>query len=117
MLGVVMLTNPSLLFPSLGDKFSYDSEKYPHFYLGVLVGLFGSLSSGFAYLMMRRMGTNIHSLHGPLYFGTFNVTTCYITSLSIGEQVMEPYSKQGLILLTLVGIFGWIAQEGVSKAM
>ena len=67
--------------------------------------------------MMRRMGTNIHSLHGPLYFGTFNVTACYMTSVVIGEQVMEPYSKQGLMLLSLVGIFGWIAQEGVSKAM
>lgn len=112
-----MLCNPSLVFPFLKDQISYDSEKYPHFYLGVLVGLSGSLSSGFAYLMMRKMGTNIQRLHGPLYFGTFNVTTCYMTSLVIGEQVMEPYSKQGLTLLTLIGIFGWLAQEGVSKAM
>ena len=104
-----MLSNPSLIFPFVEDSKSYDLEQYPYFYVGIIVGLCGSLSSGFAYLMMRKMGTNVHSLHGPLYFGTFNVSACFMTSVLTGDHVSEPFTHQGLMLLTLVGLFGWLA--------
>ena len=67
--------------------------------------------------MMRRMGTGIHALQGPLYFGAFNVISCHMMVQATGERIVEPYSFEGAILLTLLGLFGWLAQTGVSKAM
>jgi hypothetical protein len=119
MFGVLLLANPTLIFPFLKESRgrSFDVNKYPHFYLGVFVALCGSVSSGFAYLTMRRMGTHIHALHGPLYFGVFNIIACYILAIAVGDEMKAPFSSYGLFLISVVGIFGWLAQEGVSTAM
>jgi drug/metabolite transporter (DMT)-like permease len=116
MVGVLLLTNPSIIEGGdLGKEL--DFVDYPYYYWGVIAALSGSFCSGFAYLMMRRMGTNIHALHGPLYFGSVNVFTVFMIAMVIGDSIKEPFSLYGVFLLFSLGFFGWLAQTGVSKAM
>lgn len=119
-LGVVILTNPTLIFPWLTESQarSYDLNEYPEFYTGVIIALSGSIASGFAYLSMRRLGTTVHALANPYYFGLFTLPACLIVNFSLGD-VFSPdmITWTGIGLLLVTGIFGWIAQEGVSKAM
>jgi|688.fasta_scaffold2603906_1 drug/metabolite transporter (DMT)-like permease len=72
MLGVVILTDPNFT--------QIDFNKYPNFFIGVLYCLGSSVSSGFAYLMMRKMGNSIHSTVNPMWFGTFSVLMSYVTA-------------------------------------
>ena len=46
-------------------------DDYPNFYIGVFFAMLGSIASGFAYLMMRRMGKDIDASLNPLWFGVF----------------------------------------------
>jgi dolichyl-phosphate-mannose--protein O-mannosyl transferase len=56
-------------------------EKYPYFNWGVVAALFASLSSGFAYLTMRRIGTKISSVVITMYMGAFMAPSSLIVSL------------------------------------
>ena len=42
---------------------------------------------------------------------------CFIMSMALGEEVAEPVSLKAFSLLLMVGFLGWVAQEGVSKAV
>ena len=111
MLGVVILTNPTIVFPFLSDEeaHSYKLEDYEHFNLGVFVALFGSVCSGFAYLSMRKTGNSVHPLVSPMYFGAFSVVANFILSVATGDQLAEKFTRTGLILLLSAGILGWLA--------
>jgi drug/metabolite transporter (DMT)-like permease len=119
MLGVVILTNPTMVFPFLSesDAHSYQLEDYEHFNLGVFVALFGSVCSGFAYLTMRKTGNSVHPLISPMYFGAFSVVANFFLSVATGDQLVEKFTGTGIVLLLSAGVFGWLAQEGVSKAI
>lgn len=78
----------------------------------------GSLASGFAYLTMRKLGENVNSAITTFYFGIFSGITSFITFAIAPKQTMSAeISFFELGLLLAIGIFGWIAQEGVSKAL
>lgn len=66
MVGVILISNPNLL------NQKRDLEDYPYFYYGVVSCLCGALSSGFAYLWMRKIGINTHSSAKPMFFGIFS---------------------------------------------
>ena len=122
MLGVIFLSFPELLVPSLRGENTAQAERaaqYPHYELGVFLTLGGSICSGFAYLTMRKLGTTISSVVTTLYFGLFSFPACFVTSLILGDKFNEEPENAGIaiVLLLLVGIFGWVAQEGVSKAV
>ena len=108
---------PSLRDDENSSVLAERDEKYPHFKLGVILALTGSICSGFAYLTMRKLGTSISSVVTTMYFGLFLVPACMITSLALGDKIETPIDGQAVWYLFLVGIFGWIAQEGVSKAV
>ena len=76
MLGVVFLACPGLIIPSMREDdpvLSRRAELYPQFGLGVAFALCGSLCSGFAYLTMRKLGTEVSSVTTTFYFGVFSV--------------------------------------------
>jgi drug/metabolite transporter (DMT)-like permease len=74
MLGVVIMTYPELVFWWMTDlQRSFDINEYPHYGWGIFIALSGSLSSGFAYLMMRFLGKGFNSQLNPLYFGLFSI--------------------------------------------
>ena len=97
---------------------------------GVLCGLSSASSSGVAYIFMRKIGEQVHSCMKPMYFGIFCAITCLIiqSGIEIYHSFIsdgKPYKSQfslvmpawelGLLLVT--GLCGWLAQEGVSKAI
>lgn len=108
MIGVILLTNPNIVTGGSRNDL-IDLDKYPYFYIGVVVALVGSINSGFAYLMMRRMGTSVHSTHGPLYFGIFNCISCFLMAMASGETLGEPMSLSALCWVVLFGSFGFLA--------
>lgn len=72
MIGVIILTTPSTIFPWIDhEKQSSvkDQKDYPYYYAGVFFTLMGSLSSGFAYFTMRKIGTKLSSTITTFYFG------------------------------------------------
>jgi len=76
MLGVVFLSCPGLLVPSLRENdpvLMRRAELYPDFGLGVTVALCGSVASGFAYFTMRKLGTQVNPVTTTFYFGVFSV--------------------------------------------
>ena len=94
MLGVIFLSYPQLIVPSLRDEennqaFEERTEKYPHYTLGVILTLGGSICSGMAYLTMRKLGTNVSSVVTTLYFGVFSIPACLIASLALGDYSEE----------------------------
>jgi len=66
---------------------------------------------------MRKLGTEIHSSVNPLWFGVFSVIACYIGMVALSDPIVEEFTWEAIGILMAVGFFGWIAQEGVSKAM
>ena len=116
MLGVVILTSPSLIFPFVTER-SFSMDDYPHFYYGVIIALAGSIASGFSYLSMRKIGSSVNSVICPMWFGVFSCYANYFGSAALKDDLVEEYSWPVLGLLLLTGILGWIAQEGVSAAV
>ena len=66
---------------------------------------------------MRKLGTDVSPVVTTFYFGVFSVPACFIMSMALGEEVAEPVGLKAVSLLLMVGFFGWVAQEGVSKAV
>ena len=118
MIGVVLLIMPSVIIPSISDEqSSFAREDYPNFNLGVFITLTASVCSGFAYLSMRKIGMSVHPVTNTFYFGVLNVQSCFLLSIVLKEEIIEPLNWTTVGLLVLVGFFGWIAQEGVTAAV
>lgn len=115
MIGVVVLTIPTVVFPFIKSE-ALNYEDYPHFLLGVVFCLGASISSGFAYLTMRKMGTEVHSVLNPMWFGVFSVSASYLNAVALNDDFVV-LAQRDVGLLVLMGTLGWIAQEGVSKAI
>lgn len=109
MLGVVILTYPSAVFWWLDDARGFDINDYPFFGLGVFIALLGSIGSGFAYLMMRKIGRQIDSSSTTMWFGCFCIFCGIFMILIFQQPLVEGLDLYAVGLLTLVGIFGWTA--------
>lgn len=62
MLGVVILTNPTFVFFWISEDRGFDLADYPYFGWGVVAACTNSVSSGFAYLCMRKLGGYVDPL-------------------------------------------------------
>jgi drug/metabolite transporter (DMT)-like permease len=72
--------------------------------------LLGSLSSGFAYLTMRKLGTHLDSTVTTFYFGLFSAIASFMVfSFAPGQALHEKITPLALLLLLATGLFGWIA--------
>ncbi|TNV77408.1 hypothetical protein FGO68_gene6316 [Halteria grandinella] len=123
MVGVVILTNPSTIIPqqylaqqvTVADK---DNTEYPFYNYGIVSALMGSVFSGFAYFSMRRLGTRVNPTINTFYFATSSCVLSFITfSVVPGQRIFSQIDWESVGLLILTGLLGWIAQEGVAKAL
>jgi drug/metabolite transporter (DMT)-like permease len=73
MVGVISMTNPQFIFTWLEPERGFDLNEYPYFYLGVFFALSDSIGSGFAYLMMRKIGKRINTAINPFWFGLYSI--------------------------------------------
>lgn len=117
MLGVVIMSYPSAVFWWIDGERGFDMDEYPMFNWGIVSALSGSIGSGFAYLMMRRMGQNIDSAINPLYFGLFSIWTGMFMIWAFDDTLVEEFDWLAVGLLVVMGFFGWVAQVGVTKAV
>ena len=69
----------------------------------------GSLSSGSAYLCMRKIGQSVHSSLNPLYFGVFSSIVSVMIMPFAEPEIKEPLDAQAIFLLIVMGLFGWAA--------
>ena len=60
MLGVIIMTSQTTILFWIEDSRVFNIVDYPNFNLGVIAALISSISSGFAYLTMRKMGVRIN---------------------------------------------------------
>ena len=91
---------------------------YPNYNLGVFVALSGSLSSGISYLAIRKATTQINTCVNPVWFGISNNIYCFLGMMVGGEPfAASPIGGNAFVYLFLVGIFGWLADEGVSNGL
>ena len=128
---MIIVSKPEIIFSKFGieTEMSKEDEKdYPYFALGVCSAISGAMSSAGAYVFMRRIGTRVHTCLKPMYFGIFSSIMCIVIQGLI--ELKNPPSQQNqksqfsmimpyqeFFLLFFTGVFGWLAQEGVSKAI
>ncbi len=120
MFGVILLTNPQLIFPSLALEASknetHDGTQQSlvrsgfNYYFGIVMALWGSVSGSFVFVVCRKLGTQVHvSLH-PFYMalicGFGGVWLLAFTRYTIGSL-----GTYDIIMLTMCGLCSWIQQE------
>ena len=81
------------------------------------MALGGSFASGFAYFTMRKLGTQISPVVTTFYFGLFSLPAYLLTSVCMMERWEGPIDPKAALFCLGVGIFGWLAQEFVQKAV
>jgi drug/metabolite transporter (DMT)-like permease len=110
MLGVVIMTYPGAVFWWMSDlQRGFDISQYPYYGWGVIIALTGSMTSGFAYLMMRFMGKEIQASINPLYFGLFSVWASIIAIVVHGDTLAQQIDLKAFCLLASMSFFGWLA--------
>ena len=120
MFGVILLTNPQLIFPSLVPEASNKETNKEtqqslvrsgfNYYFGIVMALWGSVSGSFVFVVCRKLGTQVHvSLH-PFYMalicGFGGVWVLAFSRCTIGTL-----GTYDIIMLTICGLCSWIQQE------
>ena len=66
---------------------------------------------------MRKLGAAVHSSLNPLYFGVLSCIAAPLSMSVFNYDVPGPIDLYSFKLLMIMGLLGWVAQEGVSKAL
>lgn len=117
LVGVVILMKPDWVFIWLDGTRGFDVADYPYFYLGCVFGLSSGISSGFAYLYMRRMGQDVDPSTSLFYFALTCTIGSYLVMVVMGDIHVEPYDLITIAYLALAGFLGFTAQLGVNTAI
>lgn len=117
MVGVIILMKPEWVFIWLDGSRGFDVADYPYFYLGCGIGLSSGITSGFAYLFMRRMGQDVDPSTSLFYFALTCTIGSYLMMVVMGDIHAEPYDYVAIGWLFLAGLFGFTAQLGVNTAI
>ena len=88
-IGVLILTNDKFFDQATKDRHTADRLKYPHYYVGVGMGVLYTLFSALNFFEMRRMGHGVHSSIKTYYFGALCSlgTIVYILIVESNELV------------------------------
>jgi len=116
MFGVVIMTNPQLVFFWTEGERGFDMAEWPYFGLGVLTALGFAIQSGIAYLFMRKVGTAVNPTAGNFHFGV--VSMFLVLGIYLYERT--PFMQVDLYSLSLiVGIIitGFSTQWGINWAI
>lgn len=117
MIGVILMTNPKLILPWIDFETAYDLKDYPNFKLGVFIALTTAVSSGFAYLAMRKMGTDIDPTASTFHYGAFCLLFIAPTMLVLDDHLDYSYDTLTTILMLSVMILGFFSQWGINKSL
>lgn len=81
MFGVILLTQPQMIFPSLASDIPASPDQTSgiildrtsiDYYIGIFFALFGSISGSFVFVVCRKLGTQIHVSIHPFFMATIS---------------------------------------------
>lgn len=118
--GVLVLTNDNLL--GAEDKRAelrdlLDRMNYPHYSLGVFMGVMFTIFSAMNFYEMRRMGNDVHSSIKTFYYG-FVCSIFTLVYIIVQEPALfkvwkmgtdeYPLSGEGFVACLIIGFFSWL---------
>lgn len=101
MFGVIIMTDPSLVFPWLELEKTFEDSNFPNFGLGVFFALTHSFASGAAYLYMRRLKSDVTPTVSLFYFGAMMVLGTIPPMLYFDSDISFVSHDWGTIALIL----------------
>ncbi|KAF8258681.1 hypothetical protein EI94DRAFT_1834861 [Lactarius quietus] len=108
--GVILIARPQFLFGSL-KMFSAPSEVTPtQRMFSVVVALVGVVGATGAYTTLRSIGKRAHVLHSMTSYSSQCVLASTIGMILFKQPLVIPTRISWLVLLFLIGIFGFISQ-------
>ncbi|KAF8259030.1 hypothetical protein EI94DRAFT_1669212 [Lactarius quietus] len=108
--GVILIARPQFLFGSL-KMFSTPSEVTPtQRMFSVVVALVGVVGATGAYTTLRSIGKRAHVLHSMMSYSSQCVLASTIGMILFKQPLVIPTRISWLVLLFLIGIFGFISQ-------
>ncbi|KAI8811122.1 Nrap protein-domain-containing protein [Cladochytrium replicatum] len=122
MIGVVIITRPSSLFPApayLCTLFGWATpdDKSGSRLFGVLIALCGTFCISGAVLTLRYLGPRCKPHHNLLYFCVTCLTLPLLTISFVGQTWRLPVSKDGWTILIFASISGFAAEILLTFAM
>ncbi|CDW77858.1 membrane protein [Stylonychia lemnae] len=117
--GMVFLVQPNLI---LGESFSKSNQQndkqYPYYYFGALFSALGAISSALAYITMRKLAPfKLHMAFNAYYFGIYSTPISFFLMAVFDQNIADSMTLEGLILLTIMGISGYLAQTLLGLAL
>ncbi|KAF4583913.1 hypothetical protein EYR40_002411 [Pleurotus pulmonarius] len=107
--GVILIARPAFLFggTSLNEGSATESSQR---LIAVGVALLGVLGATGAYTTLRAIGKRAHPLHAMTSFSAQCVVVSIIGLIATQTKLVFPSKIEWLLLLLLIGVFGFIAQ-------
>lgn len=118
--GVILLVNDQFFTSdhTKSDKrHKDDMDKYPYYYIGILMAILYTIFSALNFHKMREMGANVHSSIKTFYFGALHTILTLIWISFAGPSVFcfwnigqdsYPLSRSQFMASSGVGFFSWL---------
>ncbi|CDW82510.1 duf6 domain protein [Stylonychia lemnae] len=120
MFGVVLLTQPQLIFPSLVQENQTSEEFGPkdmtQYFVGIFLSLFGAISGTMVYIVCRKIGKELHVSVHSFFFAVVTAFGGFI-ALSFTSYTIAPLGIKDILLTSLCGLCSWLQQECMSMAL
>ncbi|KAI0822129.1 hypothetical protein BC628DRAFT_1391080 [Trametes gibbosa] len=120
LLGVILIARPSFLFDkhhqglatldARADNLSTSIVTPAQRVTAVWVALLGVLGATGAYTSIRAVGKRAHPLHNLVSFSSQCVIVATVAMITMQTPVVVPMRWEWLLMLLLIGLFGFIAQ-------
>jgi len=125
LVGVVLIARPTAIFgsesPSLPSETTSTSpvEKgsQAERLIAIGIALIGVLGSSGAYTTIRAIGKRANSLHITNFFSSMCVVLSIVGMIATKTSVVVPTRIDWIVLLFMVGIFGFVAQILLTLAL
>ncbi|KAI5119675.1 hypothetical protein M0805_009619 [Coniferiporia weirii] len=125
LIGVVLIAHPEAVFGLLSsphlptqDGEGLAEEGTPEQRLGAVgIALIGVLGSTGAYTSLRAIGKRAHTLHSIVFFSSQCVIASIVGMLFLRQEFVFPTRTEWLVLLVMIGTFGFLAQVLVTMGL
>jgi len=117
LLGVVLIARPPFIFGSddhpnekdLGAVIENGVTAEQRM-AAVCVSLIGVIGAAGAFISIRAIGKRAHPLHNMVYFSFWSIVVSSVALIATRTPIIIPRQKLFLAMLSLIGVFGFIAQ-------
>ncbi|KAL1942255.1 hypothetical protein VTO73DRAFT_6319 [Trametes versicolor] len=111
LLGVVLIARPDFIFGKQHHGISSANDVTPAQRVGAVgIALLGVLGATGAYTTIRAVGKRAHPLHNLVSFSSQCVIVATVAMVIMRTPVVIPMRWDWLLMLLLIGLFGFIAQ-------